>query len=54
MIVFISSCCSCDFYVFFELFSLDFRVRLAPSILRFLGLYLLVGIMDRCLVRLCA
>jgi hypothetical protein len=43
-----------DFRVFFELFSLDFCVRLVPSILRCLGSDLLVGIMDSCLVHLCA
>ena len=42
------------FVSFFELFSLDFRARLVPSILRCLGSDLLVGIMDRCLVHLCA
>jgi hypothetical protein len=41
-------------FVFFELFSLDFRARLVPSILRCLGSDLLVGIMDCCLVHLCA
>jgi hypothetical protein len=40
--------------VFFELFSLDLRAHLVPSILRFLGSDLLVGIMDSCLVHLCA
>jgi hypothetical protein len=34
-----------DFRVFFELFLLDFHARLAPSVLRCLGLDLLVGIM---------
>jgi hypothetical protein len=43
-----------DFRVFFELFLLDFRVRLVPSILRGFGSDLLVGIMDSCLVHLCA
>jgi hypothetical protein len=38
----------------FELFLLDFCARLVPSILRCLILDLLVGIMDRCLVHLCA
>jgi hypothetical protein len=41
------------FMSFFELFLFDF-VRLVPSILRCLGSDLLVGIMDRCLVHLCA
>jgi hypothetical protein len=39
---------------FFELFLLDFHVHLAPSTLRCLDLDLLVVIMDRCLVHLCA
>jgi hypothetical protein len=43
-----------NFCVFFELFSLVFRARLVPSILRCLGSDLLVGIMDSCLVHLCA
>jgi hypothetical protein len=42
------------FRVLFELFSSVFRVRLVPSILRCLGTDLLVGIMDNCLVHLCA
>jgi hypothetical protein len=42
------------FSCFFELFSLVFRARLVPSILRCLGSDLLVGIMDSCLVHLCA
>jgi thiosulfate reductase cytochrome b subunit len=42
------------FRVFFELFSLDFRVHLVPSIMRYLDSDLLVGIMDRCLGHLCA
>jgi hypothetical protein len=47
-------CSSLDFRVFFELFSLVFRARLVPLILRCLGSNLLVGIMDSCLVHLCA
>jgi hypothetical protein len=47
-------CSSCDFRVFFKLFSLDFRARLVPLILKCLSLVLLVGIMDSCLVHLCA
>jgi hypothetical protein len=43
-----------DFRVFFELFPLDFRECLVPSILRCLSSDLLVGIMDSCLVHLCA
>jgi hypothetical protein len=39
---------------FFKLFSSDFCVRLVPSILRCLGSNLLVGIMDSCLVHICA
>jgi hypothetical protein len=42
------------FVTFFELFSLDFRVWLVPSILRCLGSDLLLGIMDSCLMHLCA
>jgi hypothetical protein len=42
------------FMSFFELFSLDFHVRLVPSILRHLGSDLLVGNMDSCLVHNCA
>jgi hypothetical protein len=47
-------CSSLDFCVFFELFSLVFRARVVPLILRCLGSNLLVGIMDSCLVHLCA
>jgi hypothetical protein len=47
-------CGSSAFRVFLELFSLDFRACLVPSILRCLGSDLFVGIMDRCLVHLCA
>jgi hypothetical protein len=54
MVVSIPSCSSLDFRVFFELFSLDFHVRLVPSILRCLGSDLFVGIIDSCLVHLCA
>jgi hypothetical protein len=43
-------CFSCPF----ELFSLDFRELLVPSILRCLGSNLLEGIMDSFLVHLCA
>jgi ABC-type enterochelin transport system permease subunit len=39
---------------FFELFSLVFHAQLVSSILRCLGSDLLVGIMDSCLVHLCA
>jgi hypothetical protein len=39
---------------FFELFSSVFRAQLAPSIVMCLGSDLLVGIMDSCLVHLCA
>jgi hypothetical protein len=45
---------SLDFRVFFELFSSVFRAQLVPSTLRCLGSDLLVGIMDSCLVHLCA
>jgi hypothetical protein len=37
------SCISCDFRVFFELFSLDFRARLVPLILGCLSSDFLVG-----------
>jgi hypothetical protein len=53
MVASISLLYLCDFCVFFELFSLDFRARLVPSILRCLGSDLLVGIMYSCLVHLC-
>jgi hypothetical protein len=39
---------------FFELFSLDFHLWLVPLILGCLSSDFLVGIMDRCLVHLCA
>jgi hypothetical protein len=41
------------FMCFFELFSLDFRAHLVPSIVRCLDSDLLVGIIDSCLVHLC-
>jgi hypothetical protein len=47
-------CSSLDFRVFFELFSSVFRARLVPLILRCLGSNFLAGIMDSCLVHLCA
>jgi transposase InsO family protein len=42
------------FETFFELFLSVFRARIVPLILRCLGSNLLVGIMDSCLVHLCA
>jgi hypothetical protein len=42
------------FRVFFELFSLIFRARLVPLILKSLSSNLLVGIMFSCLMYLCA
>jgi hypothetical protein len=42
------------FVSFFELFSSVFSARLVSSILRCFGSDLLVGIMDSCLVHLCA
>jgi hypothetical protein len=41
-------------FVFFSSYFRLFCVRLVPSILRCIVLDLLVGIMDRCLVHLCA
>jgi hypothetical protein len=54
MVVLISLLWLVRFSVFFELFLLDFHACLVPSIMRWLGSDLLVGIMDRCLVHLCA
>jgi hypothetical protein len=45
---------SSDFRVFVELFLWDFRAQLVPSIMRHLCSDFFVGIMDRCLVHLCA
>jgi hypothetical protein len=42
------------FVSFSSYFLLDFHARLFTSILRCLGSDLLVGIMDSCLVHLCA
>jgi hypothetical protein len=49
-----SACSSLEFRVFFEIFSSVFRARLVPLIQRCLSSNLLVGIMDSCLVHLCA
>jgi hypothetical protein len=54
MVVSIPVCSSLDFRVFIELFSSVFRARVVPLIQRCLGSNLLVGIMDSCLVHLCA